>query len=547
MIASWMIYIFLVSAGAALAAVILERALRSGHLPARLVWSAAICVPIIAAVWSAPLWGARDEHVAAASREVSRDAHRRDQGGVAASAAARYWVPRQFTVAVSPDSVSARFDSTLLAIWLGGCLLTLGAFGGGALRLRRIRSSALVRNISGVRVAVTPSTGPLVVGVIRPEIILPAWVLELERSEQQLVIAHEQEHVCGRDPALLVFAAIAVAAAPWNPLLWYMLRRIREAVELDCDRRVLGVHPDAQAYAGLLLSVASRSQTSLLPVAGLATSVSSLEQRFRFMTMNPTSHSRYRVISTVAVLALLVVATAMIPRPIRGVSAETFATQGGARATGRVKVMSVSGSVTYRVYATGGTFTELGKPGRAKADTLIESVRDSTAGDVFDIDVTNGDVHFVAENTRGLHVEAAMSGQSPAFWLSATSPHIVIQRGGAGILTDGSPQAGSPATTTFFEYQVDKPATLRASVKPRYPAALKSSGLSGEVWAQFVVDETGRVDMRTFKSLKSPAPEFTAAVKEVLPAWRLDPAIRQGRKVKQLVEQAFVFGLPPHA
>jgi TonB family protein len=203
--------------------------------------------------------------------------------------------------------------------------------------------------------------------------------------------------------------------------------------------------------------------------------------------------------------------------------------------------------VTYRVYATGGTFTELGKHARVKADTLIESVSESTVGDLFDVDVTNGDVHFVAGNTSGIHVEAAMSGQSPALWLSATSSHIVIQRGGTGILTQGSAQPINLPPNTFFEYQVDKPVTIQAGVKPRYPAGLKRSGIGGEVWAQFVVDETGRVDMRTFKALKSPAPEFTAAVKEALPSWRLDPAIRHGKKVKELVEQAFVFRSPPKA
>jgi TonB family protein len=544
MIAPWMIYIFLISVGVAVAAGVFERALRATPLPARLIWAVAIFLPILAAVWSGWHWWVPGQHPVVASGEISHDATQRDQVRIGTL---RQWAPRQLTVAVSPDYASARFDSTLLAIWLGGSLLTLAAFGGGAMRLRRIRSSGELRNIGGVRVAVTASTGPLVIGVIRPEIILPAWVLDLDRSEQELVIAHEQEHVRGCDPALLALAAVAVAAAPWNPLLWYMLRRIREAVELDCDRRVLGVHPDARAYAGLLLSVASRNETNLLPVAGLAASVSSLEQRFRFMTMNAKHHSGYRLISTIAVVALLLVATAMIPRPIRGVIARARPTQSPARATGRVNVTSPSGSVMYRVYATGGTFTEMGKPARAKADTLIESVSESRAGDVFDIDVTNGDVHFVAENTTGIHVEAAMSGQSRKLWLSATSPHIVIQRGGVGVLNQDLPQPINPATTTFFEYQVDKPATLRASVKPRYPAALKSSGVRGEVWVQYVVDETGRVDMRTFKSLKSSAPEFTAAVKDVLPKWRLDPAVRQGRKVKQLVEQAFVFTLPPHA
>jgi TonB family protein len=380
---------------------------------------------------------------------------------------------------------------------------------------------------------------------MRPEIILPAWVLDLDRSDQRLVIAHEQEHVRGHDPALLVFAAVAVTVVFWNPLLWYMLRRIREAVELDCDRRVLRVHPDARAYAGLLLSVASRSQASLLPVAGLATSVSSLELRFRLMKKNPTSRRGYSLISTVAIVGLLGVATAMIPRPVRGVKASAIPTQSGQRAMGRVRVTSPSGSVTYRVYGTGGTFTELGKPSRAKIDTLSESLGGDAVADLFDIDVTNGDVHFVAENAREIHIEAAMFGRSPAIWLSATSPHIVIQRGGDGVHAQDVDPAIGPSTATFFEYQVERPATVRVGAKPRYPAALKSSGVSGEVWAQFVVDEAGSVDIPTLKILKSPAPDFTAAVKEILPTWRFDPAIRQGRRVKQLVEQSFVFGPPP--
>jgi protein TonB len=53
--------------------------------------------------------------------------------------------------------------------------------------------------------------------------------------------------------------------------------------------------------------------------------------------------------------------------------------------------------------------------------------------------------------------------------------------------------------------------------------------------------------MPTFKVLKSSGPEFTAAVKEVLPSWRLNPASIHGKKVKQLVQQAFEFGHPPRS
>lgn len=70
---------------------------------------------------------------------------------------------------------------------------------------------------------------------------------------------------------------------------------------------------------------------------------------------------------------------------------------------------------------------------------------------------------------------------------------------------------------------------------------MKGSGIGGEVLAQYVVDKTGRVDMRTFKALESPGPEFTAAVKAALPTWRFDAAVVGGTKVAQLVQQVFEF------
>ncbi|HXG72273.1 MAG TPA: M56 family metallopeptidase [Gemmatimonadaceae bacterium] len=531
--------------GVFIAAAILESALRAIHQPARLVWIAAICFPILAACWSAQLWRTPDLQLPVPSSEVSLDAARTERVRILASA---QWAPPQFVVAVGSSSQLAQFDSALLALWLGGCFLTLGAFGGAAMKLRRITSRGQTCTVAGVRVVVTATTGPLVVGIFHPEIIVPTWVLELTPAEQQLVIAHEREHLRGRDPALLACAAVVVVLASWNPLLWYMMRRLRRAVEFDCDRRVLTAHPDTRAYAGLLISVAGRGQASLLPAVGLAASVSSLEQRFRYMTKNPTHHRGSRLISALAMVVILLVGTAMIPRPIPEVDQKVIgvATQGRARATGRVKVTSISGPVTYRVYAWGGSFSEVGKPARAKADTLVGVVGDgNSAGDVFDIDVTDGDLHFVSQDKSSIRVEAAMSGASRALSLTGTSRHVVIQRGGGGIHGGGTAPMVIRATAFFYEYQVDTPVVLRESITPRYPAALKQSGIGGEVAAQFVVDLAGRVDMRTFEALKSPGPLFTAAVEAALPTWRLDPAIRQGKKVKQLVQVSFVFQPPP--
>ena len=48
-----------------------------------------------------------------------------------------------------------------------------------------------------------------------------------------------EEHVRTKDPLTLALGLAAVVVAPWNPLAWWQHRRLRDAVEVDCDRRVL--------------------------------------------------------------------------------------------------------------------------------------------------------------------------------------------------------------------------------------------------------------------------------------------------------------------
>lgn len=97
------------------------------------------------------------------------------------------------------------------------------------------------------------------------------------------------------------------------------------------------------------------------------------------------------------------------------------------------------------------------------------------------------------------------------------------------------------ATGTFFEFQVEQPVTQVAGSAPAFPAELRAAGVSGEVIAQYVVGTDGLVDTSTFKVLQASDPAFVLAVKEALPAMRFEPAEVQGRKVRQLVQQPFVF------
>jgi protein TonB len=116
-------------------------------------------------------------------------------------------------------------------------------------------------------------------------------------------------------------------------------------------------------------------------------------------------------------------------------------------------------------------------------------------------------------------------------------------KGGTGSGVVGG--TGPVTNQTYFEFQVEKPAEMLAeSPKPKYPSVLESSGIAGEVQAQFVVSSSGKADMDSFKVLKSTNELFTQAVKNVLPRMKFSPAMIGGKPVNQLVQQSFQFAVP---
>lgn len=116
-------------------------------------------------------------------------------------------------------------------------------------------------------------------------------------------------------------------------------------------------------------------------------------------------------------------------------------------------------------------------------------------------------------------------------------------KGGTGSGVVGG--TGPVTNQTYFEFQVEKPAEmLQDSPKPKYPSVLESSGIAGEVQAQFVVRSDGKADMDSFKVLKTSNELFSQAVKNVLPRMRFSPAQIGGKPVNQLVQQSFQFAVP---
>jgi hypothetical protein len=173
--------------------------------------------------------------------------------------------------------------------------------------LRARRKGWQQARLQGVDVQVSEAFGPAVIGITRLEIVVPTWVLRMSPTNQQLVLAHEQSHIDAQDPRLLVVATCLVALAPWNLFLWWQLHRLRLAMEVDCDRRVLRTGVNCSAYASTLLDCSVQRQTLPVVSAAMAEPASTLKRRIALMTS-----TRITQWGTTAILGVLVAGAAAV-------------------------------------------------------------------------------------------------------------------------------------------------------------------------------------------------------------------------------------------
>jgi TonB family protein len=85
-----------------------------------------------------------------------------------------------------------------------------------------------------------------------------------------------------------------------------------------------------------------------------------------------------------------------------------------------------------------------------------------------------------------------------------------------------------PASPEVERAELEKavtPARIIGSVpEPRFPEALRSRHREGEVVVRFIVNELGSVDVATMIVERTDHDLFTAAVREILPRFRFEPA-----------------------
>lgn len=172
--------------------------------------------------------------------------------------------------------------------------------------------------VDGIPVVVTDSLGPATVGLWRSRVLVPRWVLALPGVQRQYILRHEDEHRRSHDAHLLFLASLSLLLVPWNVALWWQLRRLRLAVEMDCDGRVVRALGDADAYGSLLLTVAqAASRGPRLQPALLGAGAGMLERRLTaLLAPRPLRHLQRYAVPAMALVLLIVVLS--MPHPVAG-------------------------------------------------------------------------------------------------------------------------------------------------------------------------------------------------------------------------------------
>lgn len=219
-----------------------------------------------------------------------------------------------------------------IAIWAVGALLALARESRRMIRVERLvrRSPIAPRELMrfvrrvGSRLGVrTPQVrllpgldSPFVWSLARPVLVWPMTdgVAKETRCRQGLV-AHELAHLRRRDHWTAWVETLALLIHWWNPLLWFVRRRLRFHAELACDAWAVETYPaERRSYAEALIDAAERmSLRAPVPVPALGAVDNGrreFEERLAVIFRQAPGSSRPPVVPAVA--AVLVAALTLL-------------------------------------------------------------------------------------------------------------------------------------------------------------------------------------------------------------------------------------------
>ena len=290
---------------------------------------------LLGPAWRVPLLPARP----AAAAVVPTPAERVTAYASRADVATRAAIATAWSVESPPRPALMSPARWLLAVWIGGLLLVLGAYAAGAWRVARIaRRSHPIRSADWLELQASIAAGlglrtpvrllaaagpamPMTWGTRRPVVLLPADAEQWPAARRRDVLTHELAHVERRDCLTQLVAVCACAVYWFHPLVWLAAARLRIERERACDDRVLAAGATPSDYAGHLLEIARTLRAAA--VTGLASVAMARPSQLGNRLLDVLDPARRRdalsrrVVFPSALVAALVVLPLAAVRPAR--------------------------------------------------------------------------------------------------------------------------------------------------------------------------------------------------------------------------------------
>ena len=228
-------------------------------------------------------------------------------GAAKASDASSTGVPSRAAKGASGAPSLPAWQLALVSLWLAGIVFLLGKVAVAERRLRQRLGRA--RPVTDARVLevwndcletagrtmrpalaeVEGIPSPVLIGVIRPRVLLPAG-LATRLTDQELlhIFVHELVHHHRRDIWVNWFSALLTIVHWFNPLVWWGARGMAEAQELACDAAAMGrlrtEEPTAYGHTLVRVLELTRFEDPQVPsVAGIMRSGSLTRRRIQMI------------------------------------------------------------------------------------------------------------------------------------------------------------------------------------------------------------------------------------------------------------------------
>ena len=354
---------------------------------------------------------------------------------------------------------------------------------------------------------------PMLVGVLRPTILLPASLFaRLPVDQLELILVHELAHLRRLDPLFNLLQTGLDTLLFYHPAVHWISRKVREDRELCCDEVVVSSGGDRLRYARALLALAE-ARTHDVPMPALAATGGALLERVeRIVELPAPRASNSQSLVAAALIGVLGLAW-FVPREQKIALLEALPV---ALVPGAAPIVSPAYELTIADLAA--QFTPA--PMAPLADAVVEPSIAEPA-------LQAASIEPVLEASTPVAANAATPTPAATGYVPPSLP--------ADMVATSSP---APAAEASAPAVVAPPTTRR--VAPAYPRAARLRGVEGWVVLDYRIAADGRVADVAIREAQ-PEGAFELAARRALERWRYESGAAPGA----VFTQRFDFVLSP--